>query len=301
MNTSPTLKPLDMGELSALESLPLRARWLTDATGVGRHRSRRKGASMEFADYRDYQLGDDLRRVDWRLYGRTDRLHTRETYEETPLRVVLLLDVSASMAYGSRPGHLTKIDFARSVLAAMALLVRRQRDACGVGLLADDLLQYLAPSTSLARLRAVWGVLDMPVQGQNTALAEAISRAANASPRSCLFIVASDFYEDPIAIEAVMRRLRFQRHDVIAFHIIDPVEEDFSFEDPAEFVDMETGEKLRLDPAAMAKEYRKEIAAHKSKLDDLFRTNGFDYLRLRTDEAPISALTAYLSRRAGKG
>src|SRR4051794_20496107 len=122
MPTAPTLPgtprfaPLDVAELSALGSLPLRARRLADAVGAGGHRSRRKGASVEFADYRDYQPGDDLRRVDWRLYGRTDRLHIRDAHEETPLRVLLLLDVSPSMNYASRANLLTKLDFARTLL-----------------------------------------------------------------------------------------------------------------------------------------------------------------------------------------
>src|ERR1700742_3593326 len=124
----PALAALDMAELAALGALPLRARRLADAAGAGHHRSRRKGAGVEFADYRDYQAGDDLRRVDWRLYARSDRLHIRDTQEDTPLRVLLLLDVSFSMAYGSRRELLTKLDYARTLLGALALMTRRQRD-----------------------------------------------------------------------------------------------------------------------------------------------------------------------------
>jgi uncharacterized protein (DUF58 family) len=296
----PPFAPLDMADLASLGSLALRARRLADAVGVGHHRSRRKGASVEFADYRDYQPGDDLRRVDWRLYGRTDRVQIRDAHEETPLRVLLLLDVSASMSYASRPGLLTKLDLARAVLGALALLVRRQRDACGIGLLAGDLLHYIPPSAGAAKVRAVWGALERPTVDTPTALATALSRTAEVLPRACLLVIASDFYEDPAALEPVIRRLRFERQDVLALHVADPAEEDFDFDDPGEFVDLESAEKLQLDPLAAVRDYRVAFAAHRQAVAEVFRGCGFDYLGLRTDASPLSALGAYLARRAGK-
>jgi uncharacterized protein (DUF58 family) len=296
----PTPSRLDMSELAALGSLPLRARRLADAVGPGRHRSRRKGASVEFADYRDYQPGDDLRRVDWRLYGRTDRVQIRDAHEETPLRVLLLLDVSASMIYSSRPGLLTKLDMARSVLGALALLVRRQRDACGIGLLTDNLLRYLPPGGSPARLRAVWGTLDTPILATPTALASALEQAVAVAPPACLFIIASDFYEDPAALDAVVRRMRFERHDALALQVIDPQEEDFDFSRPVEFADSEAPARLQIDPVAAARAYRSAFAAHRHALTEVFRGSGFDHLALRTDSSPLAALAAYLARRAGR-
>lgn len=300
-STSRPAAPLDIAELSALSSLPLRARLLADAVGVGQHRSRRKGASVEFADYRDYQPGDDLRRVDWRLYGRTDRLHVRDAHEETPLRVVLLLDVSSSMHYTSDPAQLTKLDFARTVLAALALLVRRQRDACGIGLVAEELFHYLPPSASPARLRAVWGTLEIPAAGTHTALAASLITAAEVAPRGSLIVIASDFYEDLGALEAAVHRLRFERHDVLALQVNDRVEEEFTFLDPAQFADLEASDTLQVDPMAAAPAYRAEFARHRAGLNDVFRAGGFDFLSLRTDRAPLTALGAYLARRAGKG
>lgn len=296
----PPLAPLDMAELAALGSLPLRARRLADAVGTGRHRSRRRGASVEFADYRAYQTGDDLRRVDWRLYARTDRVQIRDAHEETPLRVQLLLDVSSSMSYASRPGLLTKLDLARCLLGALALLIRRQRDACGIGLLADDLLHYLPPSASPGRLRTVWGALETPTLAPQTSLVTALERVAQVAPRACLFVIASDFYEDPAALEAVMRRLHFEHQDVLALHIVDPAEETFPFSDPAEFEDAETAGRLKLDPIAAARAYRAAFAAHQQALTDVFRGSGFGYLALRTEASPLAALAAYLAQRAGK-
>ena len=297
----PPGRPRDLAELSALGSLPLRARRLADALGAGGHQSRRKGASIEFADYRDYQLGDDLRRVDWRLYARTDRLHLRETHEETPLRVVLLLDVSPSMAYASRPGSLSKLDYARMLLGAMALLTRRQRDAVGAALVAANVVKWLPPSATPLRRQAVWGLLDTPVDGTGTALPAALDQLLDLAPRRCLFVLASDFYEEPARLSTVVRRLRHERHDLLSLQIADPAEADFNFSDPAEFFDLETGVRLSLDPAAAARAYREKFQAHRRAVHDLHVENGFDHLFLRTDTLPLDALRDHLAARAGRG
>lgn len=291
----PPVRPLDVGELSALASLPLRARRLADALGSGGHKSRRKGSSIEFADYRNYQLGDELRRVDWRLYARTDRLHLRETHEETPLRVVLLLDVSPSMAYASRPGLLSKLDYARMLLGAVALLARRQRDSVGLGLVAADLARWQAPSASPLRRQLLWSLLDSPPPGAATDLPAALHQALDLAPRRCLFVLASDFYDDAARLAPVIRRLRYERHDLLALHVADPAEVDFAFADPAMFFDIESGAEITLDPAAAAADYRRKFAAHREALHEQLAAQGFDHVFLRTDTLPLDALRAHLA------
>ncbi len=296
----PPVRPLDMAELSALGTLPLRARRLADALGAGGHTSRRKGASIEFADYRDYQMGDDLRRIDWRLYARTDRLHIRETHEETPLRVVLLLDVSPSMAYASRPGLLSKLDYARMLLGAVSLLARRQRDAVGGALLAGEVVKWLPPSAAPLRRQAVWSLLDTPPAGNGTALATALNQVLDLAPRRCLFVLASDFYEESPLLATAVRRLRYERHDLLALHIADPAEVDFNFTDPSQFFDIETGAQITLDPAAAARAYRENFAAHRDAVHDTLAAHGFDHLFLRTDTVPLDPLRTHLAARAGR-
>jgi uncharacterized protein (DUF58 family) len=296
----PPVRPLDLGELAALGSLPLRARRLADALGAGAHQSRRKGASIEFADYRDYQLGDDLRRVDWRLYARTDRLHIRETHEETPLRVVLVLDVSPSMAYASHTKTLSKLDYARMLLGAVALLTRRQRDSVGAALLATDVAKWLPPASAPLRRQAVWSLLDTPPAGVGTDLPAALDQLIDLAPRRCLFVLASDFYEDPARLAPAIQRLRYERHDLLSLHLADPAEADFDFADPAEFFDIETGAQLALDPAAAASAYRARFNAHRQAIHDLHAENGFDHLFLRTDTLPLDPLRAHLAARAGR-
>lgn len=296
----PPVRPLDLEELAALGSLPLRSRVLADALGAGGHLSRRKGASVEFADYRDYQPGDDLRRIDWRLYARTDRLHLRETHEETPLRVVLLLDISQSMAYASRPGLLSKLDYARTLLGALALLIARRRDVCGAGLLGPELVRWAPPSASPRRRQNLWSLLDAPPVAQQTALARAFTQVLDVAPRRCLFVLASDCYEAPALLEPVIRRLRFERHDLLTLQIADPAEVDFPFEDPAIFQDIESGDELAADPAALATGYREQFARHRAAIGDLCTSNGFEAWALRTDSLPVAVLRDCLVGRASR-
>lgn len=294
----PPVRPLNLEELAALGNLPLRARMLADALGAGGHTSRRKGASVEFADYRGYQPGDDLRRIDWRLYARTDRLHLRETHEETPLRIVLLLDVSQSMAFASRPGILTKLDYARTLLGALALLAGRRRDVCGAGLLAHELVRWAPPSASPLRMQNLWSLLDAPPVAQRTLLTTALGQVLDVAPRRCLFVLASDCYEDPGRLAPLVRRLRFERHDFIALQVADPAEVDFPFTDPAIFQDIESGDELPADPAALAGGYREQFSRHRLAVGDLCTTNGFESLALRTDEVPLAALRDCLIHRS---
>lgn len=144
------LPPLDMRLLAELPSLVLQARYMADGSLSGRHRSPQKGASVEFSEYRNYQLGDDLRRVDWRLYGRTDRLHVKQFEEETQLRAFLVLDISASMDFQSRPSVMRKLEFARIAIAALALIAQRQGDAFGLGIAGVELQDFLRARSSVA-------------------------------------------------------------------------------------------------------------------------------------------------------
>jgi uncharacterized protein (DUF58 family) len=293
----PTPKRLEIGELAALQTLPLRARWMAEAAGLGRHRSQRRGSDIEFADYRDYQYGDDLRRIDWRVFARTDRLHIRRAHADTPLRLVLLLDVSASMVYTGAKGRLSKLDYARAALGALALIARRQRDPCGAGLLGESLAHWLPPGSAASKLEAVWQLLDQPQHGGGTDLCNALDQALAVAPRRCLFVVASDFYVEPAKLAPVLMHLRGDGHELVALRVVDPVEEDFPFTAASRFADIEDGMQLAVDPAAAAAAYRAEFARHAAELAELVVAHGGDWLPQRTDTLPLDALRAYLGGR----
>jgi uncharacterized protein (DUF58 family) len=290
--------PLDLALLHDLPSLELRARFVMDGFLAGLHRSPRKGSSVEFAEYRDYQFGDDLRRIDWRLFGRTDRLHIKQTEHETQLRVFLVFDTSGSMRFSSKPGErLAKIDFARTVLAAMGLLALRQGDAFGLATIGTGLDDYLRPKASPAHWRTMLGKLDAMQSGGVTGLGQGLNQLAEILPARSLVVIASDFYSAGDNLTPVLRRLRFDCHEVLLMQVLDPVEVDFNEDWSGTFIDAENGSRLVLDAAAVRAGYLQRMNAFLTQLADTARAEGADHLLLRTDSNPCDALGLYLAER----
>jgi uncharacterized protein (DUF58 family) len=290
--------PLDLALLHDLPSLELRARYLMDGFLMGMHRSPKKGFSVEFAEYRAYQLGDDLRRIDWRLYGRSDRLNVKQYEQETQLRVFLVLDTSASMAYASRPeAWLRKIDYARTLLASLGLLALRQCDAFGLAVIGTDLDDYLRPKASKSHWHTALGRMDALKSGGPTGLATGLTTLAELLPPRSLVVIASDFYEEPAALNAALRRLRFDRQEMIAFQTLDPMEIDLSEDLNGTFVDSETGQKLILDSVAVRRGYVDRFQKFLAQTQTSFLDHAGDYMLLRTDASPMAALGNYLGRR----
>jgi uncharacterized protein (DUF58 family) len=290
--------PLDLGLLYDLPSLELRARFVMDGFLAGLHRSPRKGSSVEFAEYRSYQLGDDLRRIDWRLFARTDRLNIKQCEHETQLRVSLVFDTSASMAYSSQPEKLlTKIDYARTILAAIGLLAMRQGDAFGLSVVGTGLADYLKPKSSPSHWRTMLAKLDAMRTGGGTGLLAGIESLAELLPARSLVIIASDFYGDVKRLRQVLRRLRFDRHEVIALQVLDPMEIDFHVDTEGMFVDSENGRGLVIDSAAARDSYLRRFREFLNTISTAVREEGGDYLLARTDASPGAALGQYLAER----
>lgn len=302
---TPPVAPIDLDLVVSLPSLPLRARYLVESFLTGRHRSPIKGTSPEFAEYRTYQVGDELRRIDWRLYGRSDRLGVKQFEDENQLRACLALDVSASLRYASRPGLLTKFDLARTGLAAIALLARRQHDAVGLALLGETaspldagVIDFLRPSASLAHQHTVFARLESPPTARHLELGRALPRIAALLPRGGLVVVASDFYGDLAPLQAALRLFRSQRLELLAVQVLDPMETDFATDTAGRFVDLETGAYLPLNSAAARAGYLQRFGKFQHDLRETFREHGADLVSLRTDGNPLPALAAYLARRA---
>lgn len=283
--------------LADLPNLELQARYMVDGFLSGMHRSPHKGSSAEFAEYRGYQQGDDLRRIDWRLYARSDRLHVKQYEEETQLRMFLVLDHSASMNFRSPRGGFRKIEYARIVLAALGLLAQRERDAVGFGLAGAELTDFLRAGSSPAHRRSVIARLDAIRPMGEASVAASLETLAELAPPRSLIVVASDFYEELPRIEAALGRLRYDHHDFIGLHVLDPIEIDFDIEDSGTFVDAETDWKMELDAPAVRKGYLERFGRFCSDLDDLFRDAGGDMVRLRTDHPAMDALARYLGQR----
>lgn len=294
---------LDVASLAALPTLELRARALVESYLSGRHRSPIKGTAPEFAEYRAYQPGDDLRRVDWRLYARSDRLSLKQYEDENQLRVCLALDLSGSLRYASRPRLPSKFDYARMALAAIALIVRRQRDALGLALVGDGpgapdgLLEFLRPGAGRADHQTVFSRLESPPTARTAPLAAALGRLPPVMPHGSLVVVASDFYVELPELDAALRLLRSRRIELLGFQVLDPFELDFDRRVAAQFVDLETGERIRLHSPACRAGYLERFGAYRRELAEVFRRHQSDLVLLRTDSSPLTALSSYLARR----
>lgn len=291
------LPPLDMKLLAELPTLELRTRYLMEGFLNGKHRSPQRGSSVEFAEYRNYQFGDDPRRVDWRLFGRTERLHVRQYEAETQLRVFLVLDASASMDFSSRPGALSKIEFARLLVAGVAALAQREGDAFGFGLAGLELKDFMRARSSVPHWRAFVGRLELVVAAGATALATTLESLADIIPARSMVFVASDFYEEPERMKAALQRLRYDHHETVGLQVLDPFELEFDLELAGTYIDAETGSRLKLDAASARDGYLKRFGEFCTTLGETFHETGGDLVRLRTDESPVAALAQYLALR----
>jgi uncharacterized protein (DUF58 family) len=284
---------LDPAVLATIGNLELLARTVVDGFLHGLHRSSRLGLSMEFAEHRPYMPGDDIRRVDWRLYGRTDRYYLKTYEAETNARVTILLDVSRSMTY--RSGAVSKLDYGRFLAACLAWFSGRQRDRIGLVLFDGEVREWIPPSTR--HLRMVLHAIDRLTPGGGGGVARPLAQVAERLGRRGLVVIISDFYDEPDAIFEAVTPLRFRGHDVVLFHVLDPAEVDFSFAEPSSFEDLESGDQIPVVPDALAAQYRALIGAHIETLATRASAQQLDYMLLNTSMPLDFALFRFLSIR----
>jgi uncharacterized protein (DUF58 family) len=294
---APAAEPLNMGLLAALPTLPLRSRYLASSFLAGRHRSPWKGQSVDFVESRAYQQGDELRRIDWRYFARTDRLTVRLFEHDSQLRIYLVLDTSTSMAWRSRESVLTKLDYARAVLASLGVLAKRQQDAFGLVLAGGAEPVFLKHSSSPAHLQALFARLDLAHPSGRLDFVQTGEQVARLVPPRSLIVWAGDFYEETEAVRATLRRLRYDGHDVLGLQVLDPAEVDFDIETDGLFFDVESGFGLPVSTESARQSYLKNFRAFQDALQAVFHEEACDLAMLRTDEPPSGALAAFLARR----
>jgi len=284
---------LDPALLARIGDLPLLARTVVDGFMHGLHRARRVGLSLDFAEHRAYQPGDDIRRIDWRVFGRTDRFYVKEFEADTNASVTFALDASGSMDFGS--GALTKFGYARMLVASLAWLSQRQGDRVGLVSFAGDLLEVVPPSTR--HLQLILHTLGRARAEGAGKLAPVLERAARLMQRAGIVVVVSDCYEDPAQVQRAAGALRARGHDVILFHLLDPAERDLPGDGAATFEDAETGERLPLRPEALREKYQHQLREHQAELARRLGQDRIDYVPLLTSQPLDLALHAYLERR----
>lgn len=287
---------LDPDVVAKLGSMELRARLVVEGFITGLHKSPFHGFSAEFSEHRQYRSGDDLKHIDWKIYGRSDRFYVKQYEDETNLRCLIAVDSSASMNYASE-GHITKFAYASYLAAAMSYLVLQQRDAAGLALYNTDVESYLPPRSKRSYIQALIKVLDEATPHNSTGTATALHRLAERLTRRGLVVIISDLFDDPEEILQALRHFRHDKHDVLVMQILDPREVDFNFSSAAVFKDMETGEELTTQPLHLQRSYRTAMEDFCTQIKRGCRAQNVDYVRITTDKPFDVALRAYLNVR----
>ena len=290
---APGARFIDPAVLARIGNLQLVARNVVDGFINGLHRAPYLGLSLDFAEHRPYMPGDDIRRIDWRLYARTDRYHVKEFEADTNANFAVLLDTSASMGYGSGP--VTKLDYARYLTASLAYFSHGQRDRVGLVTFADDVADYVPCSAK--HMDVLLHAVDSARPAGASDLPRVLRQVTELLRRRGIVVLVSDLYADPAAVVGAVAPLRYRGHDVIVFHVLDPAERELPFDEPLSLEDLETGERLPLMPAGVRERYRERVAAHIAVMRQELTNQRIDYALLDTSRPLDQALFAYLSAR----
>lgn len=293
--------PIDPSALARFGRLELLARLAVEGMMSGRHRSPYKGFSVEFAEHRQYGPGDEIRHIDWRALGKTDRYYVKEYEEETNLRATLVVDTSASMGYAGASG-LSKLEHARRIAATFAYLMIAQRDAVGLVTFDADLRAAIPPRSAPGHFAVVCRALEQAEPGGEAPLAAILDALAGRIKRRGLVIVLSDGFDRLDDLSRALRHLRHRRHEVLFLHVLAPEEETFPFQRPSRFRSLEVpGLTTRVDPNQIRAAYLERFAAFCRGLEDAVRAMGVDYHRASTAVPAERVVFDYLARRSGRG
>lgn len=285
--------------VSKLKGMELKARLVVEGFLTGLHRSPYRGFSVEFAEHRAYMPGDEIRRIDWKIYGRTDRYYVKEFEEETNLKAYLLLDASGSMGYSSN--QVSKIEYSSYLAASLSYLLLKQQDSVGLVVFDSRIRKYVPPRSTKAHLHVILKELDRLSPGGETSLSGTFHELAEKIKRRGLIIVISDLFDEPGAVLLGLKHFRHRKHEVICFQVTDEWERSFPFRRAFTFKDMETGEELPVDPSQVADDYRTEMKDFMENYKRKLRENLIDYVPLSTATPFDRALFAYLEKRKRLG
>jgi uncharacterized protein (DUF58 family) len=292
------MQPLDPETLARIRALELRARQTIEGFVTGGHRSKQHGFAVEFAQHREYVPGDDIRHVDWKVYGRSERFYLKQYELDTNLVLWLLVDASESMRYGS--AEVSKYDFACMAAASLGYLVVQQTDNAGLATFDSTIKQFLRPASQPTHLKDVCRVLVGGASDEKSKIGGVLHEAADRFTRRGVVAVMSDLFDEPAEILAGLKHLKYQRHDVVVFHVLDPAEVEFPFRQSTLFHGLEQLPDLLTDPIGVREGYLREFNAFRKELQTGCRLHHIDYVELRTDKDLGRALAEYLVRRASR-
>ena len=290
-------KYLDPKTLARLEGLKLRARLIVEGYVSGVHRSPFHGFSVEFAEHREYAPGDDLRYLDWKVFGRTDKYYLKQFEEETNLECYLLLDTSQSMQYKSSSAALSKLEYAQCAAASLAYLILRQQDSVGLATFDDELRALVRSSSNRSHIEQLIHVMEDTRAERKTATGAIFHELAERLKKRGIVIVLSDLFDDVETMMAGLKHFRHRRHEVILMHVLDPAELEFPFRQVTMFRGLEQLPDVLVEPRALRSAYLKEFGQFIRRIKRGCRMHRMDYVQLRTDRSLEVALSSYLASR----
>ena len=295
-------KYLDPGVLARVNRLELKARLIVEGFIAGLHKSPYHGFSIEFAEHREYVPGDDIRHIDWKVFGRSDRFYIKQYEEETNLKCYILLDISQSMDYpdrGKEAGRVTKFDYATYVAAGLAYLLLRQQDAVGLALFDDAIRNFVNPSSNPSHIQAICYAVESPSLRQKTDVGAIFHELADRVKKKGLVLIVSDLFDDLDRVKRGLKHLRYKNHDVIVFHVLDRDELTFPFRRMTLFEGLEGLPDVVANPNSLRDAYLAEMQGFLAEVRKVCRDHRIDYVALDTSTKLDVALSTYLAARAG--
>src|SRR5215212_9538762 len=292
------LEPKTLAKISALD---LRARLIVEGLMNGMHRSPYQGISVEFAQHRPYVAGDDTRHVDWKVYGRNDKIYLKQYLEETNLHLICIVDASESMGFGTVKSEgvtWTKYDHATAIAASLSYMAIQQQDSVGLAIFDQVLSRYFKPSNSPGQWKIIVNELQQVPRWNKTNTGKILDQIAEKLNHRSLIVLLSDFFDDLGGIKKGLRHLKYKKHEVMAFQILDPLEIEFPFEDVTLFKGLEEMGELLTEPRALREGYLAELSNFTGELQKLCRGMHIDFVRMNSGDSLDVALSGFLATRA---
>ncbi len=290
-------KILSLSVIAKLKTLELKAKTVVEGFMVGNHKSPYHGFSVEFSQHRPYNQGDSIKNLDWKVFAKSERYYIKQYEEETNLIAHIILDTSKSMDYKNK-GELSKFEYSKILAASFAYLLLKQHDSVGLALYSDELKSYLRPKSKQTYLRQILTEIEKSKPTSNTKTSNSINSIAENLKSRGLVIVISDFLDDVDEILTALKKFYYKKNEVIIFHVLDPIEKNFSFSKDSIFVDMETKEELNTQPVQIQKAYIDAMADFLSKLKSGCEKYGFDYNLIDTSTSFDVALLSFFKKRS---
>ena len=294
-------KYLEPRTLARIASLDLRARLIVEGLMTGMHRSPYQGISVEFAQHRQYVAGDDIRHVDWKVFGKTDKIYLKQYQEETNLHLICVVDASESMAFSSVTSNRaswSKYDHATAIAASLSYMAIQQQDSVGLAVFDNDLKHYIKPSNAPAQWKIITQDLTRVPRLKKTNTGRILDQLAEKLTHRSLIVILSDFFDDIENIKKGLRHLRYKKHEIMAFQVLDPAEITFPFEDSTLFKGLEQTGELLTEPRALREGYLQQLSMFTDALRKTCRGMHIDFTRMDSGEPLDVALSGFLAGRA---